>query len=285
MWRVLSLIVVCVVVASCAQTVNIEQEKTALLARDADWAKTGGDPAKFVSFMTTDSTFAMGGMPAIKGQKAIQDALTPLSKAPGFSITWKPEHADVSASGDLGYTAGTFTMTINNAANMKTTENGHYLTAWKKVNGTWLVASDSATPDAPAALSSPGVVTAASAIKWMDVPPFLPKGAKLAVLIGDPSKPEPFTLRLQMPDGYKIAPHTHPTDEHVTVISGTFRAAMGPTWDDKALGDFAPGSYANMAAAMPHYAMAKGATVVQVHGVGPFVVNYVNAADDPSKQK
>ena len=59
---------------------------------------------------------------------------------------------------------------------------------------------------------------------------------------------------------------------------------MGTTWDDKALGDFAPGSYANMAATMAHYAQAKGATVVQVHGVGPFVVNYVNPADDPSKK-
>jgi ketosteroid isomerase-like protein len=284
MRRVLTLAVVALVVSSCAQSVNVEQEKTALLARDADWAKTGSDAAKFVSFMSPDATFAMGGMPAIKGTKAIQDALTPLSKAPGFSITWKPATADVSASGDLGYTSGTYAMTINNAANTATTENGHYLTAWKKNNGVWMVVSDSATPDAPASLSSPGVVTPASAIKWMDAPPFLPKGAKLAVLVGDPSQPAPFTIRLQMPDGYKIAPHTHPTDEHVTVMSGTFRAAMGTKWDDKALGDFAPGSYANMAATMPHFAQAKGVTVVQVHGVGPFVVNYVNPADDPSKK-
>ena len=117
----------------------------------------------------------------------------------------------------------------------------------------------------------------------MDAPPFLPKGSKLAVLVGDPSKPEPFTIRLQMPNGYKIAPHTHPTDEHVTVLSGVLRAGMGPKWDDKSLGDFAAGSYANMAATMPHYVEAKGPTVVQVHGVGPFVVNYVNPADDPSK--
>ena len=88
----------------------------------------------------------------------------------------------------------------------------------------------------------------------MDAPPFLPKGAKLAVLVGDPSKPEPFTIRLQMPDGYKIAPHTHPTDEHVTVMSGVFRRRWARHWDDKALGDFAPGSYANMAATMPHFA-------------------------------
>jgi len=284
MRRVLTPLVVALVVSSCAQTVNVEQEKTALLARDAEWAKTGSDPAKFVSFMNPDATFAMGGMPAIKGTKAIQEALTPLSKAPGFSITWKPMTADVSASGDLGYTSGTYTMTINNAAGTASTENGHYLTAWKKANGAWNVVSDSATDDAPAPLSSPGVVTPASAIKWGDVPPFLPKGAKLAVLVGDPSQPAPFTIRLQMPDGYKIAPHTHPTDEHVTVMSGTFRAAMGTKWDDKALGDFAPGSYANMAATMPHFAQAKGVTVVQVHGVGPFVVNYVNPADDPSKK-
>ena len=67
------------------------------------------------------------------------------------------------------------------------------------------------------------------------------------------------------------------------ILSGVLRAGMGPKWDDKALGDFAAGSYANMAATMPHYVQAKGATVVQVHGVGPFVVNYVNPADDPSK--
>lgn len=284
MRRVFALVVVALVVPSCAQTVNVEQEKTALMARDADWAKTGADPAKFVSFMAPDATFAMGGMPQLTGGQAIQAALTPLSKAPGFSITWTPATADVSASGDLGYTSGTYAMTLNNAANTPSTEKGHYLTTWKKVNGTWMVVADSATADAPAPLSSAAVVTPASAIKWMDAPAFLPKGAKLAVLVGDPSQPAPFTIRLQMPDGYKIPPHTHPTDEHVTVMSGTFRAAMGAKWDDKALGDFAPGSYANMAATMPHYAAAKGATVVQVHGVGPFVVNYVNPADDPSKQ-
>jgi quercetin dioxygenase-like cupin family protein len=107
----------------------------------------------------------------------------------------------------------------------------------------------------------------------------------MAVLVGDPTKPEPFTVRLQLPDGYTMAPHKHPTDEHVTVLSGRFVAAMGKTWDDKALAEFAPGSYAVMVAGMPHYATAKGTTVVQVHGVGPFVVDYVNPAGDPSSKK
>ena len=284
MHRLAPLVVAAVFAASCAQTVNVEQEKAALMATDAEWAKTAGDVDKMMSFVAPDATFGSAGMPEVKGDKAIREVFGGMTKAPGFKLTWKATRADVSAAGDLGYTAGTYEMTANNAANVSVTEKGKYLTTWKKINGSWKVTEDYGGGDAPVPLSSPGVVTPAAAVKWGDVPPFLPKGAKLAVLVGDPSKPEPFTVRLQMPDGYKIPPHTHPTDEHVTVLSGTFRAAMGEKWDDKALGDFAPGSYANMAASMPHYAAAKGATVVQVHGVGPFVVNYVNPADDPSKK-
>lgn len=283
MYGFATLVVAALVAASCAQTVNVEQEKTALMAVDADWSKSVGDLDKFSSFLAPDATFTMSGAPAVHGDKTIRETLTGLMKAPGFALTWKATRADVSASGDLGYTAGDYALSMNNAAGVASTEKGAFLTTWKKINGAWKVIEDTAVPSSPPMLSSPGVVTPAAAVKWMDAPPFLPKGAKLAVLVGDPGKPEPFTVRLQMPDGYKIPPHTHPTDEHVTVLSGTFRAAMGAKWDDKALGDFAPGSYANMAASMPHYATAKGATVVQVHGVGPFVVNYVNPADDPSK--
>jgi ketosteroid isomerase-like protein/quercetin dioxygenase-like cupin family protein len=279
----MSLVVVGVVASSCAQSVNVQQEKTALMARDAEWSKTAGDPAKFTSFFAPDGVFALAGMPALTSAKAIEDFATGMNKA-GAKISWTATRADVASSGDLGYTAGTYQITVNNADGRPTTEKGKYLTTWKKINGEWKVTEDTGNDDAPPNPSSPHVVTPVASIKWMDAPPFLPKGAKLAVLVGDPSQPAPFTIRLQMPDGYKIAPHTHPTDEHVTVMSGTFRAAMGEKWDDKALGDFAAGSYANMAAGMPHYAAAKGATVVQVHGVGPFVVNYINPADDPSKK-
>lgn len=282
MRKVLSLVVAGLISASCAPTVNVEQEKAALMKRDADWAKAATAPDTFAAFMAPDATFAMPGAPEMKGSKTIQDAMGGMMKAPGFKVTWTASSADVG--GDVGYTHGTYELTMNNTGGQPAVEKGSYITTWKKINGTWMVVHDMGVPNAPTVMSSPMVVTPAANIKWMDAPPFLPKGAKLAVLIGDPSKPEPFTLRLQMPDGYKIAPHTHPNDEHVTVLSGTFRAAMGTAWDDKALGDFAPGSYANMAAGMAHFAAAKGVTVVQVHGVGPFVVNYVNPADDPSKK-
>ena len=275
---------VAVVVSSCARTVNVEQEKTALLAADAALLQSAKDIDKFVAHFAPEGTMAFQGAPAIKGQTAIRDAIAPMMKAPGYNINWKASRAEVAASGDLGYTVGNYELTLNNAAGMPATEKGKYITTWKKVDGTWKVLDDIGNSDAPTAISSAHVVVPAPAIKWVDPPPSVPPGAKLAVISGDPGKPEMFTIRLQFPNGYKIAPHWHPTDEHVTVLSGTFAAAMGKAWDDKALANLPAGSYAVMAATMPHYGTARGATVVQVHGMGPFVLNYVNPADDPSKK-
>lgn len=119
-------------------------------------------------------------------------------------------------------------------------------------------------------------------IKWGAVPPVLPKGGKIAVLNGDPFKPGPFTLRLMMPANYKIAPHWHTKDENLTVISGT----LGLGLDDKMGGevhDLKAGGYHYLPGKTHHYAIAKGQTVVQVSGDGPFDITYVNPADDPSK--
>src|SRR5438046_6832286 len=68
-------------------------------------------------------------------------------------------------------------------------------------------------------------------MSWQDAPPSLPPGAKVSVLEGDPAKPGPFTMRVKMPDGYKVMPHTHPNIEHVTVITGTFNFGMGDKFD------------------------------------------------------
>ena len=275
---------VAVVVSSCARTVNVEQEKAALLAADAAFLQSAKDTDKFVAHFVPEGTMAFHGAPIIKGQNAIREVIGAMTKAPGFNVTWQATRAEVAASGDLGYTVGNYELTVNNAAGMPATDKGKYLTTWKKVDGTWKVLDDIGNSDAPTAISSAHVVVPAPAIKWVDPPPSVPPGAKLAVISGDPGKPEMFTIRLQFPNGYKIAPHWHPTDEHVTVLSGTFAAAMGKAWDDKALANLPAGSYAVMSATMPHYATARGATVVQVHGMGPFVLNYVNPADDPSKK-
>jgi quercetin dioxygenase-like cupin family protein len=124
-------------------------------------------------------------------------------------------------------------------------------------------------------------------IQYGPVPSFIPKGAQLAVLEGDPTASTgDFTIRLKMPDGYRIAPHWHPHRENVTVISGNFKVGMGEdTFDAAKMMTFATGSFAYLDPSMHHYAIASGEVVVQVHGMSPLQFNYVNPNDDPSKSK
>lgn len=127
------------------------------------------------------------------------------------------------------------------------------------------------------------IALTAAEVKWGPAPPSLPKGAQIAVISGNPGQSGPFAIRLKFPAGFKIAPHWHPTDEHVTVLSGTIGFGMGDKFDAAAMKVLSAGSYAMMPAEMRHFARAKTTTIVQVHGTGPFVLNYVNPADDPSK--
>jgi quercetin dioxygenase-like cupin family protein len=94
-----------------------------------------------------------------------------------------------------------------------------------------------------------------------------------------------YTVRLKLPDGYKFPPHTHPHRENVTVISGTLKIGMGDQFDDSKLTALPAGSFAYVDPSMHHYAAASGETVIQIHGLSPLAVNYINPADDPSKGK
>jgi mannose-6-phosphate isomerase-like protein (cupin superfamily) len=123
-------------------------------------------------------------------------------------------------------------------------------------------------------------------VKWGPAPPFLPSGAQLAVLEGDPmAATGDFTIRLKMPDGYKVPPHTHPHRENVTVLSGTLKVGMGDTFDAGKMMSFGAGSFAYLDPSMHHYAGASGETVIQIHGQSPAKFNYINPADDPSMKK
>ena len=121
-------------------------------------------------------------------------------------------------------------------------------------------------------------------VKWGEVPPNLPKGAKIAVLSGDPGKPGPFVGRLMMPAGYKIAPHYHSTDEDLTIISGTFYLATGDKLEAKNAHAMKAGGFHHLPAKTNHYAFTKTPTVVQINAMGPFDIVYLNPADDPSKK-
>jgi quercetin dioxygenase-like cupin family protein len=118
-------------------------------------------------------------------------------------------------------------------------------------------------------------------LTWGEGPPSLPRGGRTALLSGDPGKPGEYTLRAELPAGYKIPPHWHPTDEHITVLSGTVAFGMGDKAVAAQMTALPAGGYAVMPAMMHHSFVVKTAAVIQVHGLGPFVINYIDPADDP----
>lgn len=111
-------------------------------------------------------------------------------------------------------------------------------------------------------------------------------GAQAALLVGNPYKAgATFVLRVKLPDGYKLPAHWHPTDENVTVLQGVLLIGTGDKLDTSKMEELPTGSFMNMPKTMRHFTMAKGETVIQLHGVGPFDIHYVNPADDPRKKE
>ena len=129
------------------------------------------------------------------------------------------------------------------------------------------------------------VMFAGNDLKWGPGPSGLPAGAEAAVLDGDPGKAGMFVIRAKLPDGYRVPPHWHPTDEHVTVMSGTLMVGMGAKWDDAGMQTLNGGGYAKMPRRTNHFVQAKGETILQISAMGPFAITYVNASDDPRKKK
>jgi hypothetical protein len=131
--------------------------------------------------------------------------------------------------------------------------------------------------------------------KWGEVPaaalvgtPSVEMGGtlRLAVIQGDPTKAgRTYTLRLSCTDGLKIAPHWHPTAENVTVVKGAAAVGMGPKWDDAALKDVPLGAFFSAGPQMRHFAQCKGDTILQVHGIAPFVVNFVSPDESEPPKK
>jgi quercetin dioxygenase-like cupin family protein len=132
--------------------------------------------------------------------------------------------------------------------------------------------------DAPHGMYTP------DAIKWGDPPPFVPKGAKLAVLYGDPNKDGLFVIRVKFPANYRVPAHSHPTDEVVTVLSGTLLVGMGDKLAPASAKPFPAGSLIVAPAKANHFVLTKQPTVIEISSMGPLAINYVNPADDPSKK-
>ena len=122
------------------------------------------------------------------------------------------------------------------------------------------------------------------ALNWGSAPPSLPTGAQASVLHGSPGKEGPFVLRLKFPAGYVVPPHRHSKDELVTVISGRFSITAGDKVDRSAFRALPAASFVHLPAGTSHYAVAETESIVQINGIGPFDVVYVNQKDDPRAQ-
>ena len=127
-------------------------------------------------------------------------------------------------------------------------------------------------------------VLSGKAVKWGAPPPVFPPGAKFAVIAGDPAANGLVTVRFDLPAGYALAPHFHPTDEHVTVLKGSLSIGMGDVVDKAKAMTVTTGGYVVAGANMHHYAFTTTGATIQVHLQGPFAITYVNPADDPSKK-
>lgn len=138
---------------------------------------------------------------------------------------------------------------------------------------------------ARAAVSSHIMLTPAD-LQWGECSAALPPGAQCAVLEGDLKAPDVlFGYRVKFPDGYRIAPHFHPADEHILVVSGTFHMGTGKQFDASAGRALPAGSFAVMPKGAPHFAWTTGETIVHVYAIGPWGLTYVNPADDPRNAK
>jgi quercetin dioxygenase-like cupin family protein len=147
-----------------------------------------------------------------------------------------------------------------------------------------LGAGVAAAQDTPNTNTSHAIVAPPDQITWGPGPPSLPPGAKAAVLEGNPSESGPFTMRVLLPNRYRIPPHYHPATEHVTVLKGTFKVGMGEKFDVSAMTPLPTGTFAALEPGTRHFAESQGETIVQLHGAGPWGITYVSPADDPRQR-
>jgi len=230
-----------------------------------------------VALHTPDAILMFSNAQLLKGAESVRAVYTDMVKLPGLVMHWVPTRIDVT-SPTTATEYGTYTDSYDTPGG-KMRDAGNYVVLWKKIDGRWRVALDapSTTTPLPAALpadQSEMVSRAGGGLTWSDfAPPGFPPGGKISVLHGDPFSPGQFVLRLKLPDGYQIPLHWHPTGEYVTVISGVFLFGMGNSLETSTSRAFNPGDFVYIPPRQPHFAQARGETVVQITGNGPFQLN------------
>jgi ketosteroid isomerase-like protein/quercetin dioxygenase-like cupin family protein len=263
-----------------AQTATAQsKDETAVRAASAAWQRyiANQQVDSIVALHLPNATLLMANSAPVVGSNGIRTGWGEMVKLPGLAMHWTPSRIEIT-SPTTAQEVGTYTDSYD-GPNGKESDAGSYVTLWKKVNGKWRVALDAPVSSQPVQPTMPAEATefvarTGSALAWGDfaAPGFAP-GAKITVLHGDPSKPGRFVLRLSFPDGYQVPLHWHPTAEYVTVISGGAQFGMGNAVDASATQAVGQGDFAFIPARHAHWLTARGATVVQVSGNGPFVLN------------
>lgn len=139
--------------SGCAPKVDVEAERTALLDTDTALAeaKAANDVAQVTSYYADDASIFPPNGPSVNGKEAYGPFLSQLFAIPGFALSWQPKKAEVSRTGDLGYTLGAYELTMNDAEGNPLTDRGKYVTVWKKqADGTWKVVATIWNSDQPA---------------------------------------------------------------------------------------------------------------------------------------
>lgn len=264
-------------IAALGQTAASQtRDERAIRAASDAWQRyvAAQDVDSIVALHTADAVVMPSNAPLMKGSSAIRSGWSEMVKTPGLRLHWIPTRIEVT-SPTAATEYGTYTESYNTPGG-KMSEAGNYVTIWRKVNGKWRVALDAPVSTMPMPAQMPSeasefVARNGAALSWIDLaPPGFPPGGKVSVLHGDPFSPGLFVLRLSLPDGYQIPLHWNPTAEYVTVLSGGLQLGMGNTVDMSAAQSFSPGDFIFIPARQPHWALARGATVLQVSGNGPF---------------
>ena len=266
---------------ACSHGLNQASEEQAVRAAGLEWrrAVADGDVERIVALHAPDAVIMSSNQPLSSGSNGVRTAWRSMVGLPGVAIDWAPSRIDV-VSPTVANEIGTYTVSYNGPQG-RVNDQGNYTTIWHKIDGQWRVADDATVSTTPFPRVQPPAVAFADFsdaqlltrrnIAWTDFePPGFDPGVKLAVLHGNPSAKGDYTVRLRFPAGYRFPVHWHPGGEHVTVISGTFLLGMGDTPDWKAVRSYGPGDFVYAPARHPHYGGARGVTVVQLHGDGPF---------------
>ena len=275
-----------VLAAACATTprVDVASEEAAIRAvnRRMEQAVASRNADAIAQVYTTDAVFMIPNAPAARGQAAIRSAWAGFL-TPNVSLSLSPTRIDIASSGELATDVGTYTFSFTGDQG-PVTDRGKYMVQFRKVGTEWKIAHDIFNSDLPPQAPAPAPVTvlvlepsgddmtmnAAAGLTFapLEVPGFK-SGMQLAVLHGDPSGKGDYTIRLKFPAGYTFPAHYHPNAEHLTVLSGTFLLSMGEK-EGGTLREYQPGDFLYIPSKKPHYGGAKGETVIQLHGIGPF---------------